>query len=53
VRLNAACREAHHLQPLHRGLKAANIQLDRRQLSEIAIADATASRPSSTRPTPR
>ena len=43
VRLNAACREAGiSYSRFIEGLKAANIQLDRRQLSEIAIADATA-----------
>src|SRR5918911_5169810 len=43
VRLNAACREAGiTCSRFIEGLKAANIQLDRRQLSEIAIADATA-----------
>jgi large subunit ribosomal protein L20 len=43
VRLNAACREAGiTYSRFIEGLKAANIQLDRRQLSEIAIADATA-----------
>lgn len=43
VRLNAACREAGiTYSRFIEGLKAAGIQLDRRQLSEIAIADATA-----------
>ena len=43
VRLNAACRNAGiSYSRFIEGLKAANIQLDRRQLSEIAIADATA-----------
>ena len=43
VRLNAACREGGiSYSRFIEGLKAANIQLDRRQLSEIAIADATA-----------
>ncbi len=43
VRLNAACREASlSYSRFIEGLKAANIQLDRRALSEIAIADATA-----------
>ncbi len=43
VRLNAACREAGiTYSRFIEGLKAANILLDRRQLSEIAIADATA-----------
>jgi large subunit ribosomal protein L20 len=43
VRLNAACREAGiSYSRFIEGLKAADIQLDRRQLSEIAIADATA-----------
>src|SRR5258708_2361381 len=43
VRLNAACREAGmSYSRFIEGLKAANIQLDRRQLSEIAIADAVA-----------
>ncbi|HRG54559.1 MAG TPA: 50S ribosomal protein L20 [Lacunisphaera sp.] len=43
VRLNAACREAGiTYSRFMEGLKAASIQLDRRQLSEIAIADATA-----------
>jgi large subunit ribosomal protein L20 len=43
VRLNAACRETGiTYSRFMEGLKAANIQLDRRQLSEIAIADATA-----------
>ena len=43
VRLNAACREAGmSYSRFIEGLKAANIQLDRRQLSEIAIADAPA-----------
>ncbi|MFI5335398.1 MAG: 50S ribosomal protein L20 [Opitutales bacterium] len=41
VRLNAACREAGiSYSRFIEGLKAANIQLDRRALSEIAIADA-------------
>ncbi len=43
VRLNAACREAGiSYSRFIEGLKAANIQLDRRALSEIAIADAVA-----------
>ncbi len=43
VRLNAACRNnGISYSRFIEGLKAANIQLDRRQLSEIAIADATA-----------
>ena len=43
VRLNAACREVGmSYSRFIEGLKAANIQLDRRQLSEIAIADAVA-----------
>ncbi len=43
VRLNAACRDGGiTYSRFIEGLKAANIQLDRRQLSEIAIADATA-----------
>ena len=43
VRLNAACREAGiTYSRFMEGLKAASIQIDRRQLSEIAIADATA-----------
>jgi len=43
VRLNAACRAAGmSYSRFIEGLKAANIQLDRRQLSEIAIADAVA-----------
>jgi large subunit ribosomal protein L20 len=43
VRLNAVCREAGiTYSRFIEGLKAANIQLDRRQLSEIAIADAPA-----------
>jgi len=43
VRLNAACREGGiSYSRFIEGLKAANIQLDRRQLSEIAIADAVA-----------
>ena len=43
VRLNAACREAGiSYSRFIEGLKAANIQLDRRQLSELAIADAVA-----------
>ena len=43
VRLNAACREAGiTYSRFIEGLMAANIQLDRRQLSEIAIADAPA-----------
>ena len=43
VRLNAACREAGmSYSRFIEGLNAANIQLDRRQLSEIAIADAVA-----------
>ena len=43
VRLNAACREAGiSYSRFIEGLKAADIQLDRRQLSEIAIADAVA-----------
>ena len=43
VRLNAACREAGiSYSRFIEGLKAADIQLDRRQLSEIAIADSVA-----------
>src|ERR1700754_4467020 len=43
VRLNAACRNAGiSYSRFIEGLKAANIELDRKQLSEIAIADATA-----------
>lgn len=43
VRLNAACREAGlSYSRFIEGLKAANIQLDRRQLSELAIADPVA-----------
>lgn len=43
VRLNAACREAGiTYSRFIEGLKAAGIMLDRRQLSEIAIADAVA-----------
>lgn len=43
VRLNAACREAGiTYSRFIEGLKAADIQLDRRQLSEIAIADPVA-----------
>ena len=43
VRLNAACREGGiTYSRFIEGLKAANIQLDRRQLSELAIADAPA-----------
>jgi large subunit ribosomal protein L20 len=43
VRLNAACREAGiTYSRFIEGLKAAGIQLDRRQLSEIAIADSVA-----------
>ena len=43
VRLNAACRtNGITYSRFIEGLKAANIQLDRRQLSEIAIADAVA-----------
>ena len=43
VRLNAACREGGiTYSRFIEGLKAAGIMLDRRQLSEIAIADATA-----------
>jgi large subunit ribosomal protein L20 len=43
VRLNAACREAGiTYSRFMEGLKATNVQLDRRQLSELAIADATA-----------
>jgi large subunit ribosomal protein L20 len=43
VRLNAACREAGiTYSRFIEGLKAAGIVLDRRQLSEIAIADAVA-----------
>ena len=43
VRLNAACRGAGiSYSRFIEGLKAANIQLDRRQLSEIAIADSVA-----------
>ena len=43
VRLNAACREAGiTYSRFIEGLKAADIQLDRRALSELAIADAVA-----------
>ena len=43
VRLNAACREAGiTYSRFIEGLKAANILLDRRALSEIAIADPVA-----------
>jgi large subunit ribosomal protein L20 len=43
VRLNAACREAGiTYSRFIEGLKAADIQLDRRQLSELAIADPAA-----------
>jgi large subunit ribosomal protein L20 len=43
VRLNAACREAGiTYSRFIEGLKAAGILLDRRQLSEIAIADPVA-----------
>jgi large subunit ribosomal protein L20 len=43
VRLNAACREAGiSYSRFIEGLKAADIQLDRRQLSELAIADPVA-----------
>ena len=43
VRLNAACREAGiSYSRFIEGLKAAGIQLDRRQLSELAIADPVA-----------
>jgi large subunit ribosomal protein L20 len=43
VRLNAACRESGiSYSRFIEGLKAAGILLDRRQLSEIAIADAVA-----------
>lgn len=43
VRLNTACREAGiSYSRFIEGLKAANILLDRRALSEIAIADAVA-----------
>jgi len=43
VRLNAACREAGvSYSRFIEGLKAAGIQLDRRQLSELAIADSVA-----------
>jgi large subunit ribosomal protein L20 len=43
VRLNSACREAGiTYSRFIEGLKAANIQLDRRQLSELAIADSVA-----------
>lgn len=43
VRLNAACRDAGiSYSRFIEGLKAAKIELDRRQLSEIAIADAVA-----------
>ncbi len=45
VRLNAACREAGiSYSRFIEGLKAADIQLDRRALSEIAIADVVAFR---------
>ncbi|HVZ65605.1 MAG TPA: 50S ribosomal protein L20 [Lacunisphaera sp.] len=43
VRLNAACREAGiSYSRFIEGLKAAHIELDRRALSEIAIADSVA-----------
>ena len=43
VRLNAACREAGlSYSRFIEGLKTAKIELDRRQLSEIAIADPVA-----------
>ncbi len=43
IRLNAACRETGiSYSRFIEGLKAANIKLDRRQLSEIAIADSVA-----------
>lgn len=43
VRLNAACREAGiSYSRFIEGLKAANIQLDRRVLSDLAIRDAVA-----------
>jgi large subunit ribosomal protein L20 len=43
VRLNAACREAGiSYSRFIEGLKAAKIEIDRRQLSEIAIADSVA-----------
>ena len=43
VRLNAACRDAGiSYSRFIEGLKAAKIELDRRALSEIAIADAVA-----------
>ena len=43
VRLNAACREAGiSYSRFIEGLKAAKIELDRRALSEIAIADSVA-----------
>ncbi len=43
IRLNAACREGGiSYSRFIEGLKAANIKLDRRQLSEIAIADSVA-----------
>lgn len=43
VRVNGACREAGiTYSRFIEGLKAAGIQLDRRQLSEIAIADPVA-----------
>ncbi|HVT71885.1 MAG TPA: 50S ribosomal protein L20 [Lacunisphaera sp.] len=43
VRLNAACREAGiNYSRFIEGLKAARIELDRRALSEIAIADSVA-----------
>lgn len=43
VRLNAACREAGiSYSRFIEGLKAARIELDRRALSEIAIADSVA-----------
>ncbi|HVU18156.1 MAG TPA: 50S ribosomal protein L20 [Candidatus Didemnitutus sp.] len=43
VRLNAACREnGISYSRFIEGLKAAQIELDRRQLSEIAIADPVA-----------
>jgi large subunit ribosomal protein L20 len=43
VRLNAACREAGiSYSRFVEGLKAANIQLDRKNLSDIAIRDSVA-----------
>ncbi|GAA4963209.1 hypothetical protein GCM10023238_33230 [Streptomyces heliomycini] len=35
-------RQRHHVQPLHPGLKAANVEVDRKILAELAVNDATA-----------